>query len=135
MSNVDGRGLDNDRFLRAMLTQRNTPDPDCQLSPSQILFGHPLRDALSFSKNLKKYSRVSKRWKEAWRSKEDALRTRYIRNSEDMGSRRALHPLKVGDRCHVQNQRGNYPKRWHSSGVIMETLPFDKYVVRIDGSR
>ena len=135
MSNVDGRGLDNDRFLRAMLTQRNTPDPDCQLSPSQILFGHPLRDALSFSKNLKKYSRVSKRWKEAWRSKEDALRTRYIRNSEDMGSRRALHPLKMGDRCHVQNQRGNYPKRWHSSGVIMETLPFDKYVVRIDGSR
>ena len=38
-------GLDHDRFLRAMLQLRNTPDPDCNLSPAQIIFGRPLRDS------------------------------------------------------------------------------------------
>ena len=56
MSNVDAGGsLNNDNFLRAMLTQRNTPDADCKLSPSQVVFGHPLRDTLSFAKNLAKF--------------------------------------------------------------------------------
>nr|XP_033946685.1 uncharacterized protein LOC117452278 [Pseudochaenichthys georgianus] len=41
-------GLDQDRFLRAMLQLRNTPDPDCNLSPAQIIFGRPLRGSLSF---------------------------------------------------------------------------------------
>ena len=138
MSNVDAGGsLNNDNFLRAMLTQRNTPDADCKLSPSQVVFGHPLRDTLSFAKNLAKfsYSKMSQRWKEAWKSKEDALRTRYVRNTEGMQNRKSLPPLKMGDRCFIQNQHGNHPKRWHSSGEIMETLPFDKYVVKVDGSR
>ena len=41
-------GLDHDRFLRAMLQLRNTPDPDCNLSPAQIVFGLPFRDSFSF---------------------------------------------------------------------------------------
>ena len=40
--------LDNDKFLKGMLQIRNTPDPDCKLSPAQIIFGRPLRDAFSF---------------------------------------------------------------------------------------
>ena len=40
--------LNNDEFLRAMLQLRNTPDADCKLSPAQILFSHPLRDAFGF---------------------------------------------------------------------------------------
>ena len=64
MSNADPRGsLDNDNFLQAMLTQRNTPDVDCKLSPAQVLFGHPLNDSLSFTRNLDKfsYARMSRR--------------------------------------------------------------------------
>ena len=40
--------INTDKFLRGMLQLRNTPDPDCKLSPAQILFGRPLRDAFSF---------------------------------------------------------------------------------------
>ena len=45
LSNTGPTGsLDHDRFLRAMLQLRNTRDPDCNLSPAQIIFGRPLRD-------------------------------------------------------------------------------------------
>ena len=33
--------LDNDQFLRGMLEIRNTPDRDCNLSPTKIIFGRP----------------------------------------------------------------------------------------------
>ncbi|CAB4035554.1 Transposon Ty3-I Gag-Pol poly [Paramuricea clavata] len=56
MSNTWPTGsLDYDRFLRAMLQLLNTPDPDCNLSPAQIIFGLPLRDTLSFVNRLEKF--------------------------------------------------------------------------------
>ena len=43
MTNVSPNGdLDNDSFLCALLQLRNTPDPQCNLSPAEIVFGHPL---------------------------------------------------------------------------------------------
>ena len=37
--NIDSSGqLDNDKFLEAMLQQRNTPDPNCKLSPAEMVF-------------------------------------------------------------------------------------------------
>ena len=86
-SNVDGAGsLDNDRFMRAMLTLRNTPDADCNVSPAQILFGRLLRDNLTFIHRLRKYSTrsMSDFWRKAWSSKEKALCTRFSRNSSDV---------------------------------------------------
>ena len=138
-SNVNGNGsLDNDKLLRAMLALRNTPDIDCHISPAQILFGRPIRDALQFSTNLQKfaYRNVGRRWKEAWQQKQGALRTRYVRNTERLDrTSRALPLLRVGDRCLVQNCRGNHPKKWDSTGEVVEILPYDKYVVKLDGSR
>ena len=53
MSNTGPTGnLNHDGFLRAMLQLRNTPNPDCNVSPAQIVFGRPLRDALSFVNRL-----------------------------------------------------------------------------------
>ena len=44
MSNISPNGdLNNDSFLRALLQLRNTLDPDCNFSPAEIVFGHPLR--------------------------------------------------------------------------------------------
>ena len=40
--------LDQDHFVRAILQLHNSPDPDCSLSPAQIIFSQPLLDSLSF---------------------------------------------------------------------------------------
>ena len=49
MDNVSSNGeLDNDKMVRALLTQRDTPDPGRRMSPAQILFGRPLQDSLPY---------------------------------------------------------------------------------------
>ena len=138
-SNLDSSGrLDNDKLLGAMLQLRNTPDPDCKLSPAEIVFGRPLRDSFAFLNRLEKFSNPSVRstWREAWALKEQALRTRFAQSSEKLNlNARDLKELSVGDRCMVQNQFGNHPKKWDRSGTVVEVLPFNQYTVLIDGSR
>ena len=57
MANVSPNGdLDEDSFLRALLHLRNTPDPDCDLSPAEIVFGRPLRDAFFFVNRIAKFT-------------------------------------------------------------------------------
>ena len=137
-SNTGSNGsLDNDRFLRAILQLRNTPDPDCNLSPAQIMFGRPLRDAFSFINRLDKYSNTNIRstWREAWHDKEIALRQRFHRSSESLTEHsRPLPPLSVGDKCYIQNQTGHHPKRWDRSGTVVEILGNDSYHIKVDGS-
>ena len=129
--------LNTDQFLLAMLQLRNTPDPDCKLSPAQILFGRPLRDAFAFASRLEKYSNANYRplWRNAWEAKEDALRHRYHKTAEAINElSRPLSKLQVGDQCYVQNMEGNYPKRWDRSGVVVEDQGHDSYLIKIDGS-
>lgn len=137
-ANISPSGsLDSDNFLRALLQLRNTPDPDCRVSPAQIIFGHPLRDAFSFVNRLEKFSNenVSWIWRNAWASKEAALRTRFVKSAEALNEHSKHLPLLTpGKRCFVQNQAGNSPKRWDRTGVIVECKPHDQYVVKIDGS-
>ena len=75
--------LNSDSFLRALLQLRTTPDPDCGLSPAEVVFGRPLRDAFSFVNHLAKYSSYFMRrtWRETWKAKEDAPRLRVGRKS------------------------------------------------------
>ena len=43
--NTNSEGsLNNDQFLRAVMTYRNTPDRDTNRSPAQVIFGRNLRD-------------------------------------------------------------------------------------------
>ena len=137
-SNTGADGsLNNDQFLRAILQLRNTPDPDCHLSPAEIMFGRPLRDAFSFVNRLEKFTNPHLRptWRDAWQQKESALRQRFHRTSEALLTHtRPLPLLSPGDRCYVQNQTGRYPKRWDRSGTVMESLGHDSYTVKIDGS-
>ena len=76
-ANVSPTGsINNDRFLKAMLQLRNTPDPDCSFSPAEIVFGKPLRDVFSFTNRGNKYfySAIRSGWRNTWSLKEKALR-------------------------------------------------------------
>jgi len=137
-SNIDASGsLNSDKFLRALLQLRNTPDPDCNVSPAQIVFGRPLTDAFSFVNRLEVYSNqaINPIWREAWQLKEKALRMRFIRTSEKLNSHaRDLKKLSVGDRCFIQNQTGPAPNKWDRTGIVTDAMPHDQYVVKVDGS-
>ena len=137
-SNVGPNGsLNNDKLLMALLQLRNTPDPDCNLSPAQIIFGRPIRDSLSFVNRLEKYSNSHIRpiWREAWSAKESALRTRFSKTSEALNEHvKPLLPLEIGDKCFIQNQTGNNPTKWHRTGTVVETAEHDQYIIKVDGS-
>ena len=45
----DSGDLDTDRFTRAILQFRNTPDPENGISPAEIIFCRLLRDSLPFN--------------------------------------------------------------------------------------
>ena len=128
--------LDSDKFLRGMLQLRNSPDKDCHLSPAQIIFGRPLRDAFSFVNRELKFQNPAVRsvWRDAWRLKEEALMHRFIRSVERKNEGHNLSNLNLGSRVFVQNQHGPHPNKWDKSGVIVECKPFDQYLVKIDGS-
>ena len=49
MENVGPNGeLEKDKMVQALLTQRNTPDPGCKLSPGQILLEGNLKYSLLY---------------------------------------------------------------------------------------
>ena len=134
-SNVGPCGsLNTDKFLRAILQLRNTPDPDCGVSPAEIVFGRRLRDNLLFAAYTDR-GQYAKRWQSAWAAKEDALRARFVRTAESINRHsRHLRPLKPGDRCFIQDRTGKLAKVWHRTGTVVDVLPYDKYTIRVDGS-
>ena len=140
MTNVSPNGdLDNDSFLHALLQLRNTPDPQCNLSRAEIVFGHPLRDAFSFVNRHVTFTNrhIRRTWREAWQAKEDALRLSAGRNDAAQllaQHTRSLSVLHCGDRVFIQNQRGHYPRKWDKIGTIVEVLPWDQYVIKVAGS-
>ncbi|MBY0580465.1 MAG: DDE-type integrase/transposase/recombinase, partial [Rickettsiales bacterium] len=138
-NNVGPNGdLNNNAFMRAMLNIRNTPDPICQLSPAQILFGHPIRDAMPRIKTrvpMFDNDQFLKTWRHAWSAKEEALRTRYAKTLESLQEHtRFLAPLLDGDSVFIQNQVGNHPKKWDRSGKIVECKGNDQYVIKVEGT-
>jgi len=119
-----------------MLQLRATPDSDCKVSPAEILYGRQLRDGFTFLNKLDKFSNPVVRpvSREAWKLKEKALCTRFVKNAEaDNHKAGKLRPLFVSSRCLLQNQSVNHPRKWDRSGIVKEVLPHDQFAMRIDG--
>ena len=133
MDNTEARGrLDTDKFQRAMLIYRNTPDHTTNLSPAQCVFGRPIKDLIPI---LPGRYQPHGTWRDTLDARETALRNRHMRSAEKVCEHtRRLPPLAVGDTVRIQNQTGNHPLKWDKTGRVVEVRQFDQYLVRIDGS-
>ena len=136
--NISANGdINSDRYVQAILQFRNTQDSDSGLSPSEVLFGRPLRDVLPFPPRSQIYDNPTIRplWKEIWNQREDSLRTRFGKQVDVLSAKtRSLQPLQVGDICRVQNQTGQSPKKWDRTGVVVQVNANDQYLIKMHGS-
>ena len=126
--NVGPNGeLNTDRVVCALLQHRNTLDRDCSLSPAEILFGRPLRDGMPLLKKstmIFDNNHIREQWQESWTAKETAMRSRLVRNCENLeANSKELQPLREGDSLFVQNQApaSRWSKKWDKQGVIIAT--------------
>ena len=131
--NVSNTGtLDTDRFKRALLTHRNTPDRDTRVSPAQVVFGRPIRDFIPIKPGL---YQPRQEWLLTRERRELALARRHVVQERRLTEHtKTLPKLEVSDVVMIQNQSGPHPLKWDKSGMVVEVLPFDQYKVKMDGS-
>ena len=119
--------VETDAVSRALLTHRNTPSQLNKLSPSELLFGHTIKDHLP-----NKFRKLRKDWRNARRVEE---LSNCVKNLPGQSSARILKPLSVGDHVSIQNQAGNKPKKWSNTGHVVQVLPNRKYLIMTCGSK
>ena len=124
--------LDVDSFHRAILSYRNTIDPVTKFSPALAVFGRPVRDGLPV---LPGKFNPHNTWTELLDHREKAMAQRHVAHHETWSEHTKILPaLAIGTKVHIQNQVGNYPRRWERSGTIVETRDNDQYLVKVDGT-
>ena len=125
--------LNTDKFARALMIHRNTPDPTTNISPAQLVYGRQLKDHIPVPPTAQFQPR--KEWQDLAARREESAMKRHYSKVEDLtrGSKH-LQPLIVGDRVYIQDQTGKTPRKWNKSGLILENQSHDSYLVKVDGS-
>ena len=131
--NTDKSGsLDNDKAARAILQYRNTPIPDINLSPAQILFHRQLRDHIPA--NPKLYE-LHPDWLLSAKQREESVSKRNERLMKNYNKTARLLPeLPVGTLIVIQNRDKVRAGKWDRTGHIIEKLDHRQYLIRMDGS-
>ena len=110
--------LDTDKFLAALLTHRNKPDPKTSMSSSDVVFGRKIKDLMLIKPGQIK---VNARWTKLLRQWEAVMAKRLITHGKELNKHtRELKPLNMGDAVSIQNGHGNKPLRWDNTGRIVE---------------
>ena len=130
MDSVNYNGnLDYENMVRALLIQHNTPDPGCKLSPTEVLFPHPLRDKLPLIRkdvDTLHNNQFANYWREAWRLKEQSLKTWYVKLLENLAEHSCLlPPFTIGSNVFIQNQTGQFPTLSDRSGTVVNVKGHD----------
>ena len=116
--------VDTHKAACAIMSHRNTPNRDTDLSPAEMIFGQKIRDHLpnKFRSKRKEWNIIPQKIDADSPAKKES------------DSRRILPSLTEDDRVMVQNQTGNRPKKWSKSGTIIKVMPHRQYKVLLDGS-
>ena len=124
--------LNHTRLAQAILEHRNTPLPDLNLSPAQLLFHRVLRDKIPnhpMHYHLHKDWILTSRQREVlFQKKNSAMLKTYNATSKN------LHPLEPRTKVLLLNNNKSKNFRWNTTGTIVQSLPFRKYKIRLDGS-
>ncbi len=120
--------LNSDKVTAALLQYKNTPLPDINLSPAQILFHRELRDTLpSHRSNY----HLHRDWVIAAAEREQlfAKRNKVIVKNYNKHTR-TLQELPVGTYVLIQTGKN----KWKKQSVVVEVMPFRQYKIKILGS-
>ena len=63
------------------------------------------------------------------------MQDRYLKDLKGPPAAKSrLQPLTEHTKVLIQSQTGKAPLRWDKTGVVVEVLPFDQYIVKVHGS-
>ena len=134
MDNLGHNGsLNSDKLARALMTHRNQTDPVSGLSPAQVIFGRQLRDHLPLQPE--KFQPRAE-WRQEADQREKTYMKRHLLKHEQLSSTaRTLPPLKVGDCVAIQDKSDpSKAGKWNKTGIVTDSLGFQSYEVKVDGS-
>ena len=102
------------------------------MSPAQVLYARKLRDTVPCVPGA---LQLRPEWVLTRERRELALAKRHQARGADLGQKtRELDPLHKGQVVSVQNQQGPHKNKWELSGIVVEVLGYDSYMVKMDGS-
>ena len=117
--------LDNDKAARGILQYRNTPLPDINLSPAQVLLHRQLRDSIPAHPA---HYHPHKEWVLTAEEREKCLSKRnHILVQKHDAKAHELTPITLGTNVVVQGK----DKKWDRTGRIVEVLPNRQYRIRM----